>query len=71
MATKRGRLALELLPGVLFILAGLRDFFLPGFLSMAGRRDSDGTTELCVGAAWLVIFLAKWRRATAAPAGQD
>jgi hypothetical protein len=59
---RRGRLVLELLPGVLFILAGLRDFFLPGFLCISGRRDTDGTVEVCVGLAWLVVVLAKWRR---------
>jgi hypothetical protein len=59
---KRGRLVLELLPGFLFLLAGLRDFLLPGFLCISSRPDTDGTVEVCVGLAWLVVVFAKWRR---------
>ena len=65
---KRRRLVLELLPGILFLLAGLRDFFLPGFLCISSRPDTDGTVEVCVGLAWLVVVLAKWRREAAADA---
>jgi hypothetical protein len=41
----------------LFILAGLRDLYLPGFLSISGRGHGNGVWTIVAG---LVIFGLAW-----------
>jgi hypothetical protein len=63
MAGKRGEPILSALPGALFVLAGLRDFFAPGLLCISSRPDTDGTPELLVGVAFLALTAWRWTRA--------
>jgi hypothetical protein len=41
--------------GALFILAGLRNFFAPGFLCISSRPDTAGTGYLIVGGLFLLF----------------
>jgi len=48
---------LFLLAGLLWILAGIRDLFAPGFFNMSGRTVSDSSIALnfAIGIVFLVI----------------
>ena len=43
MSNTRTQSGFSFITGVLFILAGLRNFFMPGFLSISPRHDTSGT----------------------------
>jgi hypothetical protein len=45
----------------LFVAAGLRNMFLPGFLSISARHGT-GVTELAAGLAILALTLVGWSR---------
>jgi hypothetical protein len=59
-APRRTRL-LWIIIGVLFVAAGLRNMFLPGFLSLSARHGS-GVGDLVAGSAILIFALVGWVR---------
>jgi hypothetical protein len=63
MTSERKQLIFTVLPGVLFVLAGLRDFFLPGFLCISSH-PSDGRVNLVVGVAFVALALWRWKHPT-------
>jgi hypothetical protein len=62
MARERRSLVLTLIAGVLFILAGVRDFLLPGFMSMSPVTHTNGTAEIAVGAVFVLLGVIRWKR---------
>jgi hypothetical protein len=59
MTSGRKQLIFTVLTGVLFLLAGLRDIFFPGFLSISSR-PSDGTGSLTAGLVFLALAARRW-----------
>ena len=67
MTSARRTLVLPASAAALFVAAGLRDMFLPGFLSISPRRGT-GVTELVAGLVILILALVGWaRRSKAQP----
>ena len=62
MTRERRSLVLALITGALFILAGVRDFLLPGFLSISPVPQTNGTAEIAVGAVFVLLGVTRWRR---------
>jgi len=66
--TRQARNAgLMILAGLLFILAGLRNMFLPGVMSISAAGHPDGTAELAIGAVFVILGLAQWKRSYGRP----
>jgi hypothetical protein len=57
MSFRRIKLQLTLVIGLLFILAGLRDYFAPDFLSVGSGSNIDGTDKLLAGILIAVLNL--------------
>ncbi len=67
MTAARRALVLSLVVAALFVAAGLRDMFLPGFMTISPRRGT-GVTELVAGLVILTLALVGWaRRSRAQP----
>ena len=61
MTAARRALVLWVVVAALFVAAGLRDMFLPGFLTISPRRGT-GVTELVAGLVILTLALVGWAR---------
>jgi hypothetical protein len=61
MSAARRTLVLSVVVAALFVAAGLRDMFWPGFLTISPRRGS-GVTELVAGLVILTLALVGWAR---------
>lgn len=61
MTVARRGLVVGVIVAGLFVAAGLRDMYLPGFLSIAPRHGT-GVPELVAGLAILALTLVGWSR---------
>jgi hypothetical protein len=62
MTTNYTQSVLTFIAGALFIFAGLRDFFMQGFLCPSSHHDTNGTGELISGRLFLLPGFLFWKR---------